>query len=149
MKISLRATYGILAAVDLALHNGSAPVQAKSIARRQEIPNRFLEQVLLAMRRAGLVTSSRGAQGGYLLGRSPGTMSLVDVLEALDGPLVQTPKREANRGERRGDKQALLLGTVIERLKQAEHQVLSSVTIEDLAAQHRELERQNSLMYHI
>jgi DNA-binding IscR family transcriptional regulator len=76
-------------------------------------------------------------------------MSLAEVLEALDGPLVQTPRAEAQRGQRRAGKQALLLGTVVERLKQAELQVLSSVTIEDLAAQHQELERQNSLMYHI
>ncbi len=84
-----------------------------------------------------------------MLGRSPDAISLAEVLEALDGPLVQTPKAEAQRGQRRGTKQAVLLGTVVERLKEAEHQVLSSVTIKDLAAQHQELERQDSLMYHI
>jgi len=55
MKVSLRATYGIMAAVDLAMHFGTTPVQAKSIARRQAIPARFLEQVLYGMKKAGLV----------------------------------------------------------------------------------------------
>ena len=63
MKVSLRATYGIIAAVDLALHDHDVPVQAKTIARRQGIPARFLEQVLHAMKKAGLVVSQRGAQG--------------------------------------------------------------------------------------
>ena len=55
MKVSLKAVYGIMAALDLALHNGTSPVRAKSIARRQAIPARFLEQVLHAMKNAGLV----------------------------------------------------------------------------------------------
>jgi Rrf2 family protein len=64
MKVSLRATYGIMAAVDIAMHLGTAPVQAKSIARRQVIPARFLEQVLHGMKKAGLVSSIRGARAG-------------------------------------------------------------------------------------
>ena len=71
MKVSLRATYGIIAAVDLALHHADQPVCAKSIAKRQLIPSRFLEQVLHAMKKAGVVTSQRGAQGGYVLSRKP------------------------------------------------------------------------------
>src|SRR4249920_1296630 len=87
MKVSLRATYGIMAAVDLAMHLGTAPVQAKSIARRQAIPARFLEQVLHGMKKAGLVSSVRGAQGGYVLLKKPSEVSVVEILEALDGPL--------------------------------------------------------------
>ena len=87
MKVSLRATYGIMAAVDIAMHIGTAPVQAKSIARRQAIPARFLEQVLHGMKKAGLVSSLRGAQGGYVLSKKPSEVSVVEILEALDGPL--------------------------------------------------------------
>src|SRR5947199_284483 len=62
MKVSFKATYGILAALDLAMHNGISPVQAKAIARRHAMPLRFLEQVLHAMKKAGLVESLRGAR---------------------------------------------------------------------------------------
>ena len=83
MKVSLRATYGIMAAVDLAMHLGTAPVQAKSIARRQAIPARFLEQVLHGMKKAGLVSSLRGAQGGYVLSKKPSELLLGKVWEQV------------------------------------------------------------------
>ena len=98
MKVSLRATYGIMAAVDLAMHLGSRPVQAKSIARRQAIPARFLEQVLHGMKKAGLVSSRRGAQGGYVLSKKPSEVSVVEILEALDGPL-SLPSGGAGRAQ--------------------------------------------------
>ncbi len=63
MRVSLKATYGIMASIDLAIQNGSFPVQSKAIARRQAIPVRFLEQVLHAIKQAGLFDSVRGAQG--------------------------------------------------------------------------------------
>ena len=89
MRVSLRSTYGIMAAVDLALQAGSAPIQAKSIARRQGIPARFLEQVLHAMKKAGLVSSQRGAQGGYVLSKKPSDVSVAEILEALEGPVLR------------------------------------------------------------
>src|SRR3982751_4762884 len=88
MRVSLKATYGIMASIDLALQNGRAPVQSKAIAGRQAIPVRFLEQVLHAMKQAGLVDSVRGAQGGYALAKTPSEISLADIVEALDGPLM-------------------------------------------------------------
>ncbi len=116
MKVSLRATYGIMAAVDLAMHLGTAPVQAKSIARRQAIPARFLEQVLHSMKKAGLVSSLRGAQGGYVLSKKPSEVSIAEILEALDGPLLP-PLGGAGRAQlRRLGKPELLLGKVWECL---------------------------------
>lgn len=148
MKVSLRATYGIMAAVDLALHNGQAPVQAKSIARRQAIPARFLEQVLHAMKRAGLVTSQRGAQGGYLLSKSPAEVSLAEILEALDGPL--TPVRGGHSQQpHRLRKQESLLSGVWDQVKHAELSVLGAVTLEELAGRHQAIEQQKSFIYQI
>lgn len=148
MKVSLRATYGIMAAVDLALQNGNAPVQAKSIARRQAIPARFLEQVLHAMKRAGLVTSQRGAQGGYLLSKSPGEVSLAEILEAFDGPL--TPVRgEHSQGLHRLRRQESLLSGVWDQVKQAELSVLGAVTLEELANRQQAIEQQKSFIYQI
>jgi Rrf2 family cysteine metabolism transcriptional repressor len=134
MKVSLRATYGIMAAVDLAMHLGTAPVQAKSIARRQAIPARFLEQVLHSMKKAGLVSSLRGAQGGYVLSKKPSEVSIAEILEALDGPLLPPLGGVGRAQVRRLGKPELLLGKVWEQVYQAERQVL---------------EQERSLMYHI
>ncbi|MBI5316494.1 MAG: Rrf2 family transcriptional regulator [Nitrospirae bacterium] len=149
MKVSLRATYGIMAAVDLAMHFGAAPVQAKSIARRQAIPARFLEQVLYGMKKAGLVSSLRGAQGGYILSKKPSDVSVVEILEALDGPLLPLRGRADRAEARRLNKQELLLGKVWEQVYRAERGVLEAISVEELAGQQRLLEQERSLMYHI
>jgi Rrf2 family protein len=150
MKVSLKATYGIMAALDLALQNGSAPIQAKAIARRQAIPLRFLEQVLHAMKKAGLVDSLRGAQGGYLLNKRPAEISLAQIVEALDGSLSPASGRRATtRRFREREPQESLLATVWEQVRQAELGVLNSVTLRELAERHRQLDQQRTLMYHI
>ena len=150
MKVSLRATYGIIAAVDLALHHADQPVCAKSIAKRQSIPSRFLEQVLHAMKKAGVVTSQRGAQGGYVLSRKPSDVSVADILDALEGPLLAangaTVRKSASS---RGPSKTLCWRTFGDRVKRAELSVLSEVTVEELANRQRALEAQHTLMYHI
>ncbi|MFQ5991189.1 MAG: RrF2 family transcriptional regulator [Nitrospiraceae bacterium] len=150
MKLSLKAKYGIMAALDLALHNGSSPVQTKSIARRQAIPARFLEQVLNAMRKAGFVESLRGAQGGYLLTQRPADVSLAALVEALDGPLSPAPVLGLSaRRVQRQLKPDVLLSQVWDRVREAELGVLRGVTLKDLAESYRRLDQQGSLMYHI
>ncbi|MDE3019550.1 MAG: Rrf2 family transcriptional regulator [Nitrospirota bacterium] len=150
MKISLKATYGILAALDLALNGGTSPVQAKMIAKRQAIPLRFLEQVLNVMKNAGLVDSLRGAQGGYLLGKLPEEISLADIVEALDGTLSQPNGHRGTTRQLQGlSKPALLLADVWEQVRQAELGVLTSVTLRELAERHQQLDRERTLMYHI
>jgi Rrf2 family protein len=150
MKVSLKATYGIMAALDLALQNGTAPVQARAIAKRQAIPLRFLEQVLHAMKRAGLVESVRGAQGGYTLGKKPADVSLAEILEALDGPLSSgTPRGSAARRLRGQLKPDALLGDIWERVRQAELGVMGTVTLKELTERQQQLDRKRTLMYHI
>ncbi|TAJ09952.1 MAG: Rrf2 family transcriptional regulator [Nitrospirae bacterium] len=150
MKISLKATYGVLAALDLALNDGTSPIQAKTIAKRQAIPLRFLEQVLNAMKNAGLVDSLRGAQGGYLLGKLPEEISLADIVEALDGTLsAPSGHRGTGRHIKGPSRPDLLLADVWERVRQAELGVLSAVTLRELAERHQQLDRERTLMYHI
>ncbi|HMU53420.1 MAG TPA: Rrf2 family transcriptional regulator [Nitrospira sp.] len=149
MKVSLRSTYGIMAAVDLAMHSGVVPVQAKSIAKRQGIPARFLEQVLHAMKKAGLVSSQRGAQGGYVLSKKPTELSVAQVLEALDGPLLTSVGSNGRPPYQRMTKSELLLAKVWERVHEAERDVLEAITIDELAGKQRVLDQQRTLMYHI
>ncbi|MGE3153378.1 MAG: Rrf2 family transcriptional regulator [Nitrospiraceae bacterium] len=147
--ISKRINYAILVIIDLALYGGSNPVQARTIARRQSIPARFLEHVLNAMKRAGLIDSVRGAQGGYLLVKQPAEISLAQIVESVEGPIVG---RMAARGPAHlhGPSQIDgLLRVVTERLRQAENDVLNRITLQELIDRYRMTHRADSQMYHI
>jgi Rrf2 family transcriptional regulator, cysteine metabolism repressor len=150
MRVSLKATYGIMASIDLAIQNGNVPIQSKAIARRQAIPVRFLEQVLHAMKQAGLVESVRGAQGGYILAKVPSELSLAEIVEALDGPLTspKQPKPPHRRPSGRTPFDSILRD-IWAQVRHAELGVLSAVTLKDLVDRHLQLEQERALMYHI
>ena len=149
MKVSKRVTYGIMAAVDLAINARESPVQARAIAKRQGIPVRFLEQVLHALKNAELVESHRGAQGGYLLSREPSSLSIADILEALEGPVFHRSSVRQGAHDRSPAKPELLLGDVWDQVQQAERKVLEGITVEQLATHLRTLDAQRNPMYHI
>ncbi|MFB3905781.1 MAG: Rrf2 family transcriptional regulator [Acidobacteriota bacterium] len=88
MKITARVEYAVLALFELALEGSDRQVQAREISTRQGIPLRFLEQILIQLKKAGLVKSVRGASGGYLLGKQPSAITLKDVVEAVEGELT-------------------------------------------------------------
>ena len=85
MKLSTRARYGLKALIDLGLHSENETVSLQSIAERQDISVSYLEQLMGKLRKAGIVKSIRGAQGGYRLGRPPEEISVGDILRALEG----------------------------------------------------------------
>ncbi len=87
MRLTAKSEYGVLASIDLACNYGAGPVSAREIAERRSIPPRFLEQLFVALRRAGIVSAVRGAKGGFVLTRDPAEISVLDVVEALEGPL--------------------------------------------------------------
>lgn len=89
MNISSRCEYGCRAVVELALHLPSeSPLPAVTIAERRNIPEKYLVHILLQLKRAGIVRSVRGAQGGYILARSPEDVTLRDIVTAIDGPVL-------------------------------------------------------------
>jgi len=89
MRITTRTRYAIRALYDLAFHRLGQAAGAKEIAERQKVPLRFLEQILQDLRKAGIVEARRGPRGGYALARSPGEISLAEVLHAVRGPLEE------------------------------------------------------------
>src|SRR5438034_3495092 len=93
MRISAKGEYAIKAVLDLSLRSGDGLVPIQDIAVRQAIPQRYLEHVLLALKRAGLLGSKRGASGGYHLMRLPEEISVGDVLRAVEG----SPDRKSTR----------------------------------------------------
>jgi Rrf2 family transcriptional regulator, cysteine metabolism repressor len=89
MNISSRCEYGCRAVVELALHLPSeSPLPAVTIAERRHIPEKYLVHILLQLKRAGIVRSVRGAQGGYILAKAPDEVSLHDIVTAIDGPVL-------------------------------------------------------------
>jgi Rrf2 family protein len=88
MRISAKGEYAIRAVLDLAVHHGEGLVPIQEVARRQGIPQRYLEQVLLLLKRAGFLESKRGSAGGYRLVRSPDAISVGAVLRAVEGRLT-------------------------------------------------------------
>lgn len=85
MKISTRARYGLRMMVELAVNYGKGPIFLKDIARSQEISEKYLSQIIIPLKAAGLVNSFRGAHGGYVLQRDPAAISLREIVEALEG----------------------------------------------------------------
>lgn len=89
MNVSSRCDYAVRAVIDLArFAPGSSPQTALEIAERERIPEKYLVHILLHLKRAGIVQSVRGAQGGYMLAKSPGNISMLDVITAVDGPIL-------------------------------------------------------------
>ena len=88
MRLTMRSDYGAHAVIELALHYGQGPLQCAEIAARQKIPEAYLDQLLSSLRRVGIVRSQRGPHGGHELARDPRSLSLGDVVTALEGPVV-------------------------------------------------------------
>ena len=87
MRVSAKADYALRAAIELAAA-GDGPVKGERIAQAQEIPLKFLENILLELRHAGIVRSQRGVEGGYWLARPPEDVSLAEVIRAVEGPIA-------------------------------------------------------------
>lgn len=88
MKVSTRGEYGVRAMVALASHYGSGPMSIAVMARESAVPYAYLEQLIAPLRKAGLVESKRGAQGGYLLTRAPKDVRVGDVYRVMEGPIA-------------------------------------------------------------
>jgi Rrf2 family transcriptional regulator, cysteine metabolism repressor len=88
MRLSTRGEYASRAMLELALRFADGPQHIRDISTAQDIPERFLEQILLQLKRAGYLRSRKGPQGGYRLSRPPDTISMAEVIRAMDGPLA-------------------------------------------------------------
>jgi Rrf2 family protein len=133
MRLNARVDYALRAVVELAASGGSAehPVTAERLATAQEIPPKFLESILLQLRRGGIVNSQRGPDGGYWLARPAGEISLADVIRVIDGPLANV------RGQRPEDLgyhgAAVSLQEVWIALRASEREILELVTVAQVA----------------
>ena len=131
MNISAKAEYAICAAVALAASDGDAPVKGEWLARTQQIPTKFLENIMGDLRKAGIVSSQRGAVGGYWLSRPASKITLADVIRAVDGPLANVRGARPETVAYEGVTEAL--GDVWIAVRASLRSVLEAVTLTDVA----------------
>ena len=128
MKLTTRGHYSVKALLDLSLQPKYGPVSVKVIATRQDIPAPYLEKLLIEMRRAGLVQSIRGVQGGYKLARSPEQISLGQILEAVGETIEPLPRHTPAPAQA----EDWVTFTIWQRLHQKLKEALYSITLADL-----------------
>ena len=87
MKLSTKGRYGVKAMVELAINYGGAPLSIKTISKRQNISEYYLAKLFSPLRKAKLITSIRGAQGGYVLSREPKDITVAEIMYVLEGPI--------------------------------------------------------------
>lgn len=146
MRVSSKGEYGLRALFDLAQRYGAGPVQSHDIHERQGIDENYLNQILISLRKAGLIESVRGPQGGHRLARPPAQITLLEVVVALEGPLLP-----ADAGREIGDAvepiDLDIIRDVWSGAREALEQYLANLTLEDLTQRKRR--RVGEVMYYI
>ncbi len=135
MKPSARADYGLRALLELALRYGQGVVQSAEIAARQGLPVAYLDQIMALLRRAGLIVSVRGPQGGHVLALPPAQVTMMQAMTVLEGPASPASSSEP---EATGDPAAQrTVYQVWQEAQAAAEAVLSAITLADLAARYQ------------
>ena len=130
MKLSTQGKYGLKAIFELSLHVNEGPMPLNMIASKQKIPEQYLEQIFSTLKKSKLITSVRGAQGGYLLNKAPNEVTVGDVLAILEGPVALSQCIiEEGVCENSNDCSTKL---VWEKLKKGIEDVLNSITLQDM-----------------
>ena len=142
MKLSKKSEYGLRALLELTLTDGKTTLQRHEIAERQHIPVEFLEQILLALKRAGLLSSRRGMKGGYTLIKRPEDITVGQVIRILDGPLapigcVSKTAYQKCRDCPYADKAQCPVQQVMGPVRDAIAGILDNYTLNDFASGHR------------
>jgi Rrf2 family cysteine metabolism transcriptional repressor len=145
LKLSKRTEYGVRAIVQLARHFNRNFIQSKDLAQQEKLPNKFLESILLALRRGGFLESKIGREGGYRLARHPKEIAVGDVIRRLEGRL------SIKEGKPTGDRSPgeLAVHLLNERLTDAMDEVLDQMTLEQLVDHVAKAAGQSQEMYYI
>jgi Rrf2 family protein len=131
MRVSAKADYAVRAAAELAAAADGRPLKREHLARVQQIPSKFLETILLELKNAGIVKSTRGTEGGYSLARPADEISLADVIRAVDGPMATVRGERVESVEYEGA--AAALRDVWVAVRASLRRVLETTSLADLA----------------
>ena len=147
MNLSKKSRYVITALIDLALNSKEGHVSLISIAERNGISPQYLEHIFAALRRAGIIKSIKGAQGGYLLGDSSSNISVADIIEALDGT-YRIEKEDTTDGNNAGISLAIQ-DSIIDKINDQLDEILQNTSLADLENHYKDYIEYNQNMYYI
>lgn len=150
MRLSTKGRYGVKAVFDLALNsNSEKSVTLKSIAERQGISEPYLEQLMASLRKAGIVKSIRGSQGGYLLSNEPDKITVGDVIRTLEGEMSPTECVDETTHINCTESACCVTRIVWQKIKDSVDQVIDSITIQDMLEDHKKISGKGLDMYYI
>jgi Rrf2 family protein len=150
VHFSAKSEYAVLAILALSLHSGEGPLQVRAIAQKERIPLRFLEQVMNHLKKRGFVESVRGPHGGYRLTKPPDQIRLGEVLQAMEGPLVEIDSTQRRQREPlNGEVDNTLIREVWQEVSTSLKDHLDSINFKDLSERKKEMEGKQTLMFHI
>ena len=142
MIISSKGKYGLVALMDICLYSRSEAVTLKSVSKRQDISERYLEQIFSILRKGGIINSKKGAQGGYFLARKPKDITVGEILNILEGDLkIVSPSEEKN------DIECFMQKKIWNNINRQIETYFNSITLEELVKDY--IEGKITIMYYI
>ncbi len=138
MRFSTKGCYGARAMLDLALNFANDPILLKDIARRQEVSEKYLEHLVSALRKRGLVRSIRGARGGYLLAKPPSEIRLSEIMEIMEGSMAPVDCVDDPRVCHRAN--LCVTRDIWAKVKEAIDNILESITLQDMVEEQKKKE---------
>jgi Rrf2 family protein len=148
MKFSRKSRYGLRALIDLSVNSKTEHVSLNSIAKRNSISPQYLEQIFAGLRRAGIVKSIKGFQGGYLLNRKPSEITVAQVMEALDGNYHLEAESSPDGSSSQGTS-ITIQKLVIDEMNEKMDDILQNITLADLEKDYVDNDGYNQDMYYI
>ena len=143
MKISTKGRYGIIALIDLVINSEYGSVTLKAISERQNISERYLEQVFSLLRKSGLIIGKKGAQGGYTLSKYPSEITIGEILRSLEGNLLLIDVKECESS----DVEGFVNRTVWSEINKKINDYFESITLEEVVNKYKKQEEE--IVYYI
>lgn len=142
MIISSKGKYGLVALMDICLYSRSEAVTLKSVSKRQDISERYLEQIFSILKKSGIINSKKGAQGGYFLARKPKDITVGEILNILEGDL-----KIVSLSEEKNDIECFMQKKIWNNINRQIETYFNSITLEELVKDY--IEGKITIMYYI
>lgn len=149
MKLSKKSDYALRAMIYLSMNYQKGSVQIKEISTKERIPQKFLENILLTLRKVGILNSKMGLKGGYALARSPDLITLGDVIRALDGTIAPVDCVSQMSYKKCSEEITCAIRGVMMNVRDAVTEVLDTMTFADMCKRTKDLMESNALTYSI